>query len=407
VGGIFLTSFVGTIAIIGALLHTRLAWRIATDVPNHRSLHDAPIPRVGGWGVIPAAIVSVALLGTFDWSLSALAVTLFVVSYADDRIGLPIYVRLPAHVAAAAAWLMTGPADLPFHVAAMAAFAIAWVTNLFNFMDGADGLAGGMAVFAFGIYAAVASAAGVVPLAAWSLAVAGGCAAFLLFNFHPARVFLGDAGSVTIGFLAGCFGIWGWAAGAWPVWFPFLVAAPFFLDATVTILRRMLRGDKFWRAHREHYYQRLIRSGWSHRRTAICEYALMASSGGLAIGMLDWSAPAQYAGLAGALALYACLGALVDRRWSRYQRMHEQKAEEQAITPMPAADSRWIADIAVLSTSAKPADRAVHANRGLYGSMSRGGGHAEQSSGAPMERGDFGGELEPAHAEVKEWGSMR
>ena len=313
--GIFVFTFALAIAVIGLLLWSKLAWRLATDVPNGRSLHHSPVPRVGGWGVVPAVLVAVPVFTIFDWVFAAVAVSLFAVSYVDDRHGLPIYVRLPLHTAAAAVWLAYGPVALPFFVAMMAAFAIVWVTNLFNFMDGADGLAGGMAVFAFGTYAVVALASGVQPLAWWSTAFAGAAAGFLLFNFNPARVFLGDAGSVTLGFFAGAFGIWGWAADAWPVWFPFLVSAPFFLDATVTILRRMLRAEQFWKAHREHYYQRLIRSGWSHRRTALCEYLLMAASSGLAVVMLNWSEPLQYAALAGVGVAYFAIANAIDRRW--------------------------------------------------------------------------------------------
>jgi hypothetical protein len=187
-----------------------------------------------------------------------------------------------------------------------------------------------MALFAFAAYAAVAAAAGVTPLAMWSLSIAGASAGFLLFNFPPARVFLGDAGSVTIGFLAGAFGIWGWWAHAWPVWFPFLVSAPFFLDATVTILRRMMSGERFWRAHREHYYQRLIRSGWSHRRTVLHEYALMAASAGLAVLMLNWTEPTQYVGLAAAAALYVALAWAVDRRWAAFQMRNGDAAPSSA-----------------------------------------------------------------------------
>jgi UDP-N-acetylmuramyl pentapeptide phosphotransferase/UDP-N-acetylglucosamine-1-phosphate transferase len=232
---------------------------------------------------------------------------------------MPIYVRLPVHAAAAAVWLAYGPAGLPLVTSMLAGFAIVWVTNLFNFMDGADGLAGGMALFAFSAYAAAAFAGGAMPLAIWSLAIAGAAAGFLLFNFNPARVFLGDAGSVTLGFFAGAFGIWGWAAALWPAWFPFLVSAPFFLDATATILRRILGREAFWRAHREHYYQRLIRSGWSHRRTALCEYAVMAASAVLAVAMLHWSAPVQYSALATVAAGYFALAWAVNRRWERFQ----------------------------------------------------------------------------------------
>ncbi|MES2564566.1 MAG: glycosyltransferase family 4 protein [Pseudomonadota bacterium] len=315
---IFLMSFLLCAAIIWGLLRSRLASRIAMDTPNARSLHDAPTPRVGGWGLVPAAVVAACTLGATDWLLAGVAAVLFAVSYIDDRVNLSIAIRLPVQSVAAAVWLAWGPIELSFFVAALATFAIVWITNLFNFMDGSDGLAGGMALFAFSAYAFVAAATGLDSLAVWSVALAGAAAGFLLFNFNPAKVFLGDAGSVTVGFLAGAFGIWGWAADAWPVWFPFLVSAPFFFDATITILRRMFSGDAFWHAHREHYYQRLIRSGWSHRKTALCEYVLMAASSGLAITMLNGSSIVQAVALAIAAVVYAGLAFAIDRRWSAF-----------------------------------------------------------------------------------------
>jgi UDP-N-acetylmuramyl pentapeptide phosphotransferase/UDP-N-acetylglucosamine-1-phosphate transferase len=317
---VFLSSFATCTAVIWLLLRTRVAWRIATDRPNERSLHDFPVPRIGGFGVIPATIAVALLFGPRDWLLAAFAAVLFAVSFVDDRAGVPIAVRFVVHAAVAAGWLAFAPFELSLAIACTAGIGIVWITNLFNFMDGADGLAGGMALFAFSAYAIVASGAELVPLSVWSIAVAGGAAGFLLFNFNPARVFLGDAGSITIGFLAAAIGIWGWAANAWPLWFPFLVAAPFFLDASVTLLRRAARGERFWRAHREHYYQRLVQSGWSHRRLAVAEYLLMAASAGLAIAMLNWSHEAQRVGLACAAAVYAVLAVAVDRRWSRFRR---------------------------------------------------------------------------------------
>jgi UDP-N-acetylmuramyl pentapeptide phosphotransferase/UDP-N-acetylglucosamine-1-phosphate transferase len=329
VAATFFLSLGLCVVVISFLLRTKLAWRIATDVPNNRSLHTVPVPRIGGWGVVPAALIAGAAFAGPDPVVIGLTLILFAVSYVDDRVGLPILLRLSTHAAAAACWLASGPVHLPIAVGLMAAFAMLWITNLFNFMDGADGLAGGMALFAFGAYAYVSALGGVAPLALWSMALAGAAAGFLLFNFSPARVFLGDGGSITVGFLAGAFGIWGWAAGAWPVWFPFLVSAPFFLDATATILRRMLGGEPFWRAHREHYYQRLIRSGWSHRRTAICEYVLMAASAGFAVLILDWSPAAQYAGLAGVAAVYVALAWAVDRRWAAFQYAASAHAETE------------------------------------------------------------------------------
>jgi UDP-N-acetylmuramyl pentapeptide phosphotransferase/UDP-N-acetylglucosamine-1-phosphate transferase len=110
-------------------------------------------------------------------------------------------------------------------------------------------------------------------------AVASACAGFLLHNFPPARVFLGDAGSVPLGFLAGALGACGVAAQAWPWWFPPVVFAPFILDATVTLARRAFAMEPVWQAHRSHAYQRLALSGWPHRRVAVVEYAAMLVSG--------------------------------------------------------------------------------------------------------------------------------
>jgi UDP-N-acetylmuramyl pentapeptide phosphotransferase/UDP-N-acetylglucosamine-1-phosphate transferase len=304
---------------------------VATDVPNDRSLHSAPTPRIGGWGVIPAALATALVFNSADWMLAGLCTLLFVVSYLDDRSGLPVYVRLLVHVAVAAGWLAFGPISLPLYLAAMAVFAIVWITNLFNFMDGADGLAGGMAVIGFSAFAIVAAGAGVLPLAVCCVAIVGASAGFLIFNFPPARVFLGDAGSVTIGFVAGAFGIWGWAAGAWPAWFPFLVAAPFFLDATITILRRMLRAEKFWRPHREHYYQRAIRSGWTHTQTALAEYVLMSISAGLAVAMLRWSPVAQYVCWIAVGISYAGIAFAIDRRWAALERAREHVGLRQHV----------------------------------------------------------------------------
>jgi len=327
----FVASFSAAAGILWVLLRTRTAWRIAMDRPNERSLHRLPIPRAGGWGLIPAAVICAVAFGAGDNLLIGLTAVLFFVSYADDRVSLPILVRMPIQAAVAALWLSYGPIGLPTPIGVLAGCGIVWIMNLFNFMDGSDGLAGGMALFAFGTFAAVAGAAGVMPLAIWSIALAGASAGFLLFNFNPARIFLGDAGSVVLGFLAAVFGIWGWAAGIWPFWFPFLVAAPFFIDGTVTLFRRVIRREKFWRAHREHYYQRLIRSGWSHRRTAVCEYVLMAGSAGLAIAMLQWTPQAQYAGLIIAAAAYTALMCAIDRRWARYQ--HRLNVVDDAHSP--------------------------------------------------------------------------
>jgi UDP-N-acetylmuramyl pentapeptide phosphotransferase/UDP-N-acetylglucosamine-1-phosphate transferase len=314
--------------VIGLLLATNTASRIATDLPNDRSLHARPVPRVGGWGVVPAALAAVILFGVADTLLVSIVVGLFAMSYVDDRFGLPIGLRIAVHAAAAALWLSQGPIHLPPAIAIAAGCGIVWITNLFNFMDGSDGLAGGMAVFAFATFGAVAAAAGNTPLAIWSMAFAGAVGGFLFFNLSPAAVFLGDAGSISLGFLAGVFGIWGWAAGVWPFWFPFLVAAPFVVDASVTLLRRVFRREPFWRAHREHYYQRLIRMGWTHGRTALTEYVLMTLCCAAAIWMLDWTPHAQILGLACASVAFLVLLYAIDRRWAAFREASTEPAQD-------------------------------------------------------------------------------
>src|SRR4029077_19115840 len=98
---------------------------------------------------------------------------------------------------------------------------------------------------------------------------------FLVFNFSPARLFMGDAGSVPIGFLASALSLAGWRDGDWPIWFPVAVFSPFIVDATVTLLKRASSGERIAEAHNKHYNPRLVRMGWGHRRTALAEYALM------------------------------------------------------------------------------------------------------------------------------------
>jgi UDP-N-acetylmuramyl pentapeptide phosphotransferase/UDP-N-acetylglucosamine-1-phosphate transferase len=264
---------------IAALSRTKWTNRLE-DRPNERSLHSTPRRRVGGLGVMLGALPVAAWAGDPPLRVFvACAAALALVSFLDDIRSLPIQVRLPAHLAAAAVAVLTlGISQLGVAGALIAVLCIAWMANLFNFMDGADGLAGGMAAIGFGALAVAAARAGAQPLVLACCAIASASAGFLLHNFPPARVFLGDAGSVPLGFLAGCIGVYGAALGVWPPWLPVLVFSPFIVDATFTLARRAWRREPVWRAHRSHLYQRLVLSGWSHRRLALAAYALMAAA---------------------------------------------------------------------------------------------------------------------------------
>ena len=316
--------------ILGVLLKTGLAWRLATDIPNDRSLHVRPTPRVGGWGIVPVSVVATLIMAPSLWSAALAAAFLAAVSQIDDRRGLPARVRFAAHLIAVVGVVALNPAPVPWWMLAILSFLMLWLVNLYNFMDGADGLAGGMALFGFGGYA-VAALIGVHPLpelAIGSAAVAGAALGFLLFNFHPARIFLGDAGSISLGFLAGGLGYWGWLRGAWPIWLPFMVFAPFITDASITLARRLLRGEKFWQAHREHYYQRMVRSGIGHAGTACLWYAAMAAGIMLAVCMLGCSPAVQWCAVAAWIVVLCLLGAAVDLRWRRFQSTLSEQSTE-------------------------------------------------------------------------------
>jgi UDP-N-acetylmuramyl pentapeptide phosphotransferase/UDP-N-acetylglucosamine-1-phosphate transferase len=195
---------------------------------------------------------------------------------------------------------------------------IVWMTNLYNFMDGSDGLAGGMALFGFTFYGVAGVMHGDETFAMMNFSIGAAALGFLYHNFHPAKIFMGDAGSIPLGFLAASFGVWGWQLGYWPFWFPVLVFSPFVADATITLIARMRRGEKLTQAHRSHYFQRLVQMGWGHRNTAIVEYLLMFAAGASALWGVGLETQAQGNLLAWWGTIYLALTMAIDRRWRAY-----------------------------------------------------------------------------------------
>ena len=239
--------------------------------------------------LVEAAPPSMRIAGILLVGLIPLAL----VSFQDDRVGVPARWRVLVHLLAAVslltANLVPGSLALPGLALALPTWVaillvllfVVWMINLYNFMDGMDGFAGGMATIGFSALAWLGWAnAG---FAAFCLIVAAASAGFLVHNFPPAKIFLGDTGSTALGFLAAAFSLWGAKDGLFPFWVALLVISPFIVDATVTLLRRLLRGEKVWEAHRSHYYQRLVLLGWGHRRTVLTEYALMLACAGSAL----------------------------------------------------------------------------------------------------------------------------
>ncbi|MBZ0092904.1 MAG: glycosyltransferase family 4 protein [Sulfuricellaceae bacterium] len=302
------------------LLKSGLA-SVAMDHPNTRSLHSSPIPRTGGLAIMAGiAAAWIAARGNGLDLMWLLACLLALLSFADDKYGLPVLGRMAAHIAAAGvfAWAYCPPDTAPW-VGAAVILGMVWAINLYNFMDGADGLAGGMALFGFGFLGVAAWQADHAALAWAGFSVAATALAFLAFNFHPARLFMGDSGSVPLGFLAAAMGLSGWQQGAWPLWFPVLVFSPFGVDASVTLLKRMAAKKRFWQGHKEHYYQRLIALSGSQKRIVSGAYVLMAGAGisgllGRAHG--DWAVIL----LLGWGVFYFSMMVIVDKRWADYLR---------------------------------------------------------------------------------------
>lgn len=311
-------AFIVALAAIVALRRSAVAARLV-DEPNERSLHRDPRPRIGGLGILAGALpVAVAFAQGEARLYAGIAAVVAVVSAFDDAASLPVASRLGTHlVAATLAVVVVGPSASGIAMALVAILGIAWIANLYNFMDGADGLAGGMTVIGFATLAVAAARAGDPGVALLAGALSAAALAFLAFNFPPASLFMGDAGSVPLGFLAGAIGWHGVARGLWPAWFPVLAFSPFVVDATVTLVRRLAAREPVWKAHRSHYYQRLVLGGWSHRRLALAQWAVMAAAGASALAALGESGARQSAILAAWVLAYGAIGFAIDRRHPR------------------------------------------------------------------------------------------
>jgi len=318
-----IVTALATLLLIAWMLRAQDRWPL--DMPNQRSLHARPVPRSGGIAMMAGVFSGFAILQT-PLVVVLPAAALVAVSHLDDVYRLPIPVRLGAQFAAAAAFVLGALPTPGLPSLILIVIGILWMTNLYNFMDGSDGLAGGMTVTGFAFLGAGAWMSGDDAMLIECAIIAAAGAAFLPFNFPPARVFMGDAGSVPIGFLAALLSLSGWRDGDWPLWFPAAVFAPFLADSTVTLLKRIGAGERFWEAHNKHYYQRLVRMGWVHRRTALAEYALMLACGTTALWALREPLPLQLCALFGLVALHAALALWVDHAFQRREGKYIESA---------------------------------------------------------------------------------
>ena len=268
------------------------------DVPNERSSHETPVPRGGGIGVIAgivggAVFLCVAGLQLPPWPVLAAVLAVAVLGAAED-LGRDLApgARLVVQTAVACAVVgvlgplerlpVPSPLDVPLGVLGwpLTVLWVVGVTNIFNFLDGIDGYAGLQGVVAGAAMALV----GFGWVAGFGVVSAAACAGFLVHNWHPARVFMGDVGSLTLGFLFAVLPL-GLGANSHVGVFVMGMALWFFLmDGTFTILRRIWRGEKTWQAHRSHLYQRLTIAGWSHAKVVLWVGVGMFAVAGVGVG---------------------------------------------------------------------------------------------------------------------------
>ncbi len=303
---------IATIAGTGLVLYF-LRRHAILDHPNARSSHAIPVPRGGGIAVVAVLITAWVALAAPVFSTEFLiilagALGLAVVSWIDDLRSLPAGIRLLAQAAAvlpASIWL-TGPVfqgwlPAPLDTAATVLIWL-WFVNLFNFMDGIDGISGIEAACVGGgtaLIAWLAPAAGLDPV--FGLTLAAAALGFLAWNWHPAKIFLGDVGSVPLGFLLGWLLLKLAESGHWA---PAIILPLYYLaDATITLLRRARRGERVWQAHREHYYQKAVQRGLSHATVS----AAIGTANLMLLGIAVFSIHSPWPALAGATAIVAAL----------------------------------------------------------------------------------------------------
>ena len=319
---------------ISALATHRLAragsQRWLLDHPNERSLHHRPTTRSGGLaitlGVLLGGIGTGFLTSVPDqlvW-LGIGSLIIVTVSFRDDLSHVHPAIRIGVHFLVAAMLVFAGFAIdavhlpgmrwpfFPWLAAVITCLYVAWLLNLYNFMDGMDGFAGGMAVFGFGTFAVLGALGGQAVFAGLSGVIAAAAGGYLLFNFPPARIFMGDAGSSLLGFLAAGLSLWASVEEIFPLWIAVLVFSPFIVDATVTLGRRLWRRERVWEAHKAHCYQRLVQLGWGHRKTVLWEYFLMMLCSVSAVVALYLAPAYQWWLLISWIIVYVILIALVN-----------------------------------------------------------------------------------------------
>lgn len=318
-----------SLVLTGGLRRYALA-RSLVDIPNARSSHSVPTPRGGGVAIVASFLLALPWLAVAGlaswhlvWALLGAGAGVALLGFLDDHGHVAARWRLLGHFAAAGwalFWLGGLPPvmvlghtlDLGWFGDVLAAVYLVWLLNLYNFMDGIDGIASVEAVCvclgAAALYALPGTAGGGQAVDLWlPLLLACAVAGFLVWNFPPASIFMGDAGSGFLGITLGILSLQATWAAPQLLWSWLILLGVFVVDATVTLLRRLLRGDTIYQAHRSHAYQHAARRFGRHLPVTLTVAAINL---GWLLPIALWVASGRVEGGVGLLVAYAPLLAL-------------------------------------------------------------------------------------------------
>lgn len=346
---IFLCAFSFILSFVGTHLFKRIAYRFQIiDIPNIRSSHSLPTPRGGGMAVFFSfySVLFFALYffgkGDIDlkwvWGLILGGMIVSLSGFLDDVKELSPFLRLFAQGMAGLILILSGLSfktiEIPFWKEIpledwgnfITLIWVVWIVNLYNFMDGIDGLAAGVGMIAALFFSIVALRTGNDLISLAGPILVGATAGFLIHNFPPARIFLGDIGSSLIGFLFAGFALIGNSdlKEPLPIWIPILLLGSFIFDTGVTLLKRVLKREKWFSAHRSHYYQRLTDLHLTHRQVSLIEYGLAVLLGFSSLVYIK-AEPIQRGCLLTGWVLVFTIGALMVRFHERRRIKNEER----------------------------------------------------------------------------------
>lgn len=259
------------------------------DIPNHRSSHIQPTLKIGGLIFYITFLLSNLFFINYDINFFIFCTfCIFLISLLDDIFECSNLLRLFVHFLICTIVILDFNFQ-NFYISLFYLISLVWITNLYNFVDGIDGLAGSMTLIGFSALGAAAFMSNDVVNLCICLTLIFTTIPFLYFNFFKSVIFLGDSGAVTLGFMAGFIGLSGWVNESWPIWFPTLVFSTIGADATLTVIIKIFSKTNPLIPHKEYFFHKLVDLGIPKKFVTYIYFSFMFLSASLAIFLLSSS----------------------------------------------------------------------------------------------------------------------